>query len=177
MLAPSLRCFGQTEGQKERKLRGQVNYHHKDFTKNSNFKDYMSERVNMFKSRTPYVPLSKLAKLEKHQVSKKRRPYMSMSHSLNPQLLKRANRAASKQVGATVDDIWEKEGGGLRDKFFVLDHTAEVLENYRRIKENEIFEKVLFEEREKKAFLRKESRKTENLIDNFEHKFLNYKYA
>jgi hypothetical protein len=67
-----------------------------------------------------------------------------------------------------VQDIWNKEGGSLRDKFFLLDHTAEVLENYRRIQENEIFDKVLFEEREKKAFLKKEGRKMENLIEGYE---------
>jgi hypothetical protein len=49
-----------------------------------------------------------------------------------------------------------------------LDHTAEVLENYRRIKENELFNHVLHGEREKKAFLKKEDRKPENLIDNYE---------
>jgi hypothetical protein len=51
---------------------------------------------------------------------------------------------------------------------FSLDHTAEVLENYRRIKENEIFTKVLHDEREKKAFLRREGRKKENIIENLE---------
>jgi len=45
-----------------------------------------------------------------------------------------------------------------------LDHTAEVLENYRRIQENKIFNHLLMDERNKKAFLRKESRKTENLV-------------
>ena len=76
----------------------------------------------------------------------------------------------------TVDDIWVKEGGDLMKKFFVLDHTAEVLENYRRIKENDIFEKLLFDEREKKAFLKKEDRKIENLIENYDQKFANHNY-
>jgi hypothetical protein len=47
----------------------------------------------------------------------------------------------------------------MRNKFFYLDHTAEVLENYRRIQENQIFDKILHDERNKKAFLRHESRK------------------
>lgn len=51
-------------------------------------------------------------------------------------------------------------------KFFYLDHTAEVLENYRRIQENEIYNKVLHETRQKKAFLKKESRKPENLLES-----------
>jgi hypothetical protein len=48
----------------------------------------------------------------------------------------------------------------------LLDHTAEVLENYRRIKENEIFDQILHDAREKKAFLKAEERKTENLIES-----------
>jgi len=46
----------------------------------------------------------------------------------------------------------------------MLDHTAEVLENYRKIKENEIFQQVLHDERHKKAFLKAESLKMENLL-------------
>jgi len=75
-----------------------------------------------------------------------------------------------------VQDIWDKEGGSLRNKYFLLDHTAEVLENYRRIQENEIFNRILFEEREKKAFLKKEGRKIDNLIDNYEQKIASFKY-
>jgi len=40
-----------------------------------------------------------------------------------------------------------------------LDHTAEVLENYRRIQENLLFDKVLHDKRQKTAFLKNESRK------------------
>ena len=57
----------------------------------------------------------------------------------------------------------------MRNKFFALDHTAEVLENYRRLKENEIFDRVLHDERMKRAYLKTESRKRENLIaDRFQ---------
>jgi len=48
----------------------------------------------------------------------------------------------------------------MSQKFFALDHTAEVLENYRRIQENNLFDKILHDERDKKAFLKHESRKT-----------------
>lgn len=51
-----------------------------------------------------------------------------------------------------------------------------MLENYRRIQENEIYDRVLHEEREKKAFLKKEERKTENLIENYEQRFGNSGY-
>lgn len=58
---------------------------------------------------------------------------MSLSPILNPKVMKHANKALMREATNTVDDIWDKEGGSLRNKFFVLDHTAEVLENYRRI--------------------------------------------
>lgn len=41
-----------------------------------------------------------------------------------------------------------------------------MLENYRRIKENDIFDQILHDSREKKAFLKAEERKTENLIES-----------
>jgi hypothetical protein len=52
-----------------------------------------------------------------------------------------------------------------------LDHTAEILENFRRIQENILFNHVLHDERDKKAFLRKENRKAENIIENYDSKF------
>jgi hypothetical protein len=108
-----------------------------------------------------------MATAEPKSVSRKRRPFIITSPLLNPKAMKHANAAITQQASGVVQDIWDKEGGSLRNKFFVLDHTAEVLENYRRIQENEIFNRVLFEEREKKAFLKKEGRKVENLIENY----------
>ena len=40
-----------------------------------------------------------------------------------------------------------------------------MLENYRKIAENNIFDKILHDERQKKAFLKNESRKIENLLE------------
>jgi hypothetical protein len=93
---------------------------------------------------------------------------MVTSNIADPKIMKLTNQALQSQATHVVQDIWEKEGGSLRNKYFILDHTAEVLENYRRIQENEIFNRVLFGEREKKAFLKKEGRKIENLIDNYD---------
>ena len=171
-----LRPFGQTVRQQERKYRGGLSYHHKDFTKNESFKDHMKRRVLFFKARVPLIPLSRMANAEPRTVSRKRRPYMVTSATADPKIMKHANQALQRQATHSVEDIWQKEGASLRDKYFVLDHTAEVLENYRRIQENEIFDRVLFEEREKKAFLKKEARKIDNLIDNYEQRFANYKY-
>lgn len=136
----------------------------------------MKKRVQFFKSRIPLIPLSKMAKADPRTVTRKRRPYMVTSNVADPKIMKLTNQALQSQATHVVQDIWDKEGGSLRNKYFVLDHTAEVLENYRRIQENEIFNRVLFEEREKKAFLKKEGRKIENLIDNYDQKFASYKY-
>ena len=62
------------------------------------------------------------------------------------------------------------------NNFHRLDHTAEVLENYRKIQENILYDRLLHDGRDKKAYLRKEDTKVNNLIDNFESKFLNYGY-
>jgi hypothetical protein len=136
----------------------------------------MTRRVKAFKSRIPLIPLSKMANAEPRTVSRKRRPYMVTSVTSDPRIMKHTNRALQSQATHVVDDIWAKEGGSLREKYFVLDHTAEVLENYRRIQENEIFNRVVFEEREKKAFLKKEGRKVDNLIDNYQQRFANFQY-
>ena len=45
-----------------------------------------------------------------------------------------------------------------------MDHTAEVLENYRRMHENRLFNLMLFDDRNKKAFLRRESRSKEAIL-------------
>ena len=90
---------------------------------------------------------------------------MNISRLVNPKLYSFANKALRKEASETITAIEERESHDMSKKFFALDHTAEVLENYRRIKENEIFDKVLHEERQKKAFLKTESQKIENLLE------------
>lgn len=95
---------------------------------------------------------------------KKRRPHINISPIANPKLYSFANKEIRKEAIQAVHDIEITEKGDLGRKFFYLDHTAEVLENYRRIQENIVFDKVLHETRQKKAFLKNESRKIENLL-------------
>ena len=83
----------------------------------------------------------------------------------NPKLYSFANTQIRKQAVQAVHDIERTEKGDLGRKFFYLDHTAEVLENYKRIQENIIFDQALHEQRQKKAFLKNESRKIENLLE------------
>ena len=96
----------------------------------------------------------------------KRRPYFDRSPITNQKLYSFANKEIRKEAVQAVHEIEMTEKGDLGRKFFYLDHTAEVLENYRRIQENIIFDKVIHEGRQKKAFLKNESRKLENLILN-----------
>ena len=125
----------------------------------------------------PKIPLSKIVKTPNEAVSRRLRPYVAVPSQIsNPKLAKRFNLELRRQAITSVDDIQEKEGMSLKNKFFVLDHTAEVLENYRRVKENEIFQRILHEDRDKRAFLRRESRKNEHLIDNYQQRFLDYQY-
>lgn len=88
-----LRPFGQTLRQQERKYRGGLSYQHKDFTHNSNFKNHMRNRLQVFKNRIPLMPLSKMANAEPRTVSRKRRPFMVTSSISDPNILKLTNQA------------------------------------------------------------------------------------
>jgi len=46
-----------------------------------------------------------------------------------------------------VNSVQRDEQARLGEKFYYLDHTAEVLENYRKIQENIIFDRLLHDER------------------------------
>jgi len=71
-------------------------------------------------------------------------------------------------VSKEIEGVYESEKERFEKKIFVLDHTAEILENYRRMHENNIFNQILFDERNKKAFLRRESRDKNTILgDNW----------
>ena len=90
----------------------------------------------------------------------------------NPEAFRRVNRALQKDARFSVKDIQDNEWYNMREKYFYLDHTAEILENYRRLQENKIFDKVLHDERATKACLKLESRKVENILGSREHVYL-----
>ena len=105
----------------------------KDFTKNEQFQKHLQRRVDVFRKFQPRVKLSHLAQKERSQVSLKRRPFLNVSPLNNPGAFHKLNRQLRKQATHAVTDIQETEYADLRKKFFYLDHTAEVLENYRRL--------------------------------------------
>jgi hypothetical protein len=112
--------------------------------------------------------LSQLAVTSPNKVPKVRREFFNRGRLSNPKFYSYANRVIRKQAVGGIHELENSERDDLGRKFFALDHTAEVLENYRRIKENEIYTKVLHDERLKKSFLRNESRKPQNLLHNFQ---------
>lgn len=141
MSAPK-RYFGPNERQKERKYNQSHNkYHIKDFTKHKDFKQSLDEKSKAFRKGQPDVKLSDMAKMK--DVSTKRRTYLDTSVKTNPGLGSFANRVLRKQAVQGVDSAYSAEKGRMGEKFYYLDHTAEVLENYRKIQENKIFDRVL----------------------------------
>lgn len=105
----------------------------------------LAQKEKSFKADQPQVSLSELAAAS--EVPKKRRTYLRTSRLENPKLYSFANKDLRNQTSTALHDLERTEKGDLGRKFFYLDHTAEVLENYRRLQENELFEKVLHETR------------------------------
>ena len=99
---------------------------------------------------------------------------MDTGKTTNPVLYSFSNQGLRRETSQQLHQIERDERGILGDRFFYLDHTAEVLENYRRIQENELFNATLHEGSQKRAFLKSESRKFENLIENSKYDSYNY---
>ena len=51
----------------------------------------------------------------------------------NPDFGSFANKVLRKQAVAGVDSVYDAEKARMGEKFYYLDHTAEVLENYRKV--------------------------------------------
>lgn len=64
---------------------------------------------------------------------KNRRSYLDISVKSNPDFGSFANKVLRKQAVAGVDSVYDAEKARMGEKFYYLDHTAEVLENYRKV--------------------------------------------
>lgn len=84
------------------------------------------------------------------------------------ELKKPMNEVLRKETNEAVNLAAKSNDSKLRAKIFILDHTAEVLENFRRLQEYNIWKKELHYEREKLVALKKESRKLQNVIENYD---------
>jgi hypothetical protein len=69
-------------------------------------------------------------------------------------------------ISKVIDNVGEKTDKKLRAKIFLLDHTAEVLENFRRLQEYNIWKEELHYEREKLVALKKESLDLKNITQD-----------
>ena len=78
MLTFNFRMFGLTETKIERRYRQSHNERHlKDFTKHESFRMLLKQKEKTFKSKIPFVPLSKMADADKKSVPKKRREFLA----------------------------------------------------------------------------------------------------
>ena len=71
---------------------------------------------------------------------------MDTGKDTNRVLYSFANQALKKETSEALHKIEYFEKEKLGERFFYLDHTAEVLENYRRLQEKKIFNHVLHEQ-------------------------------
>lgn len=142
------------------------NYRLKDFTKNHDSKEWLKGKIQERKDGLPKEKFSSL--LSKKNITKKSlRPYFKPDkRQLNKYL-----RGQTMNVLQKTEDV---ELLRLSETLFHKDHTAQVLENYRKIRENKIFNRKLHEIKEKKLSLKLESRKISNLIPDYEIKFGGY---
>jgi len=85
--------------------------------------------------------------------------------------VRQINRKALKEGKSILSAIEEKETGEMHAKIFMLDHTAEVLENYRKIEEIKIYNAIRHEEKETLAALKEAGRQKQNLILDYEAKY------
>eukprot|EP00826_Nyctotherus_ovalis_P057559 TRINITY_DN7878_c0_g1_i3.p1 TRINITY_DN7878_c0_g1~~TRINITY_DN7878_c0_g1_i3.p1 ORF type:complete len:1000 (-),score=242.76 TRINITY_DN7878_c0_g1_i3:139-3138(-) len=164
-ISQTVRGIRTFEGRKRSRLRKYLVDAHIDFTNTQPAQQYLKVLKAKVKAASGFVPLSetvnqtKVPKVLPIYVELKREQRRSLSMIFR----KRATRAISAISNANLKN--------LEEKILYLDKTAAVLENYRRILEVKIFNRLLHREREKKLFLRMHSRKLENLIPDFDIRF------
>ena len=118
----------------------------RDFTKHQDFKQAVKQKQDQFRRNQPPVKLSTIAD-PSAPVPKARRPYLDTSPMSNPSFTTFANKMLKKTATKGVDQAINSEKQDMQEKYYFLDHTAEVLENYRKFEENKIFDRVLHDER------------------------------
>jgi hypothetical protein len=139
----------------------------KDFTKSPTAKQWLNKEVDKQKAKIKTEKLSSLLQTEDKRKLSKLNPYIQPSK-------RQFNRFVRKKAINKMAMNESKDFDDLAMRLFVQDHTAQVLENIRKTKENKIFNRKMHEIKEKKLALKLEARKPENIIENFEQKFLNY---
>ena len=160
--ARGLRVF---EGRKNRKLRKNIIDYHLDFTHGIQAQEYIKTLKKQIKTDSGFVPFSKA--LSQTKIPKSLPPYVELKKDQRRYLSKIFRKRLT--MGITAADQFNRPN--LQEKILYLDKTASVLENYRRIIEVKIFNRLLHREREKKLFLKMDSRKMENIIPDYDIRF------
>jgi hypothetical protein len=136
----------------------------KDFTKNYDANAWIENKVKERKSRLT---------TEKFSAVLNRKYKEPLSPYLKPDK-RQLNRYLRKRTMDVLAKTEEHDMKLLSESLFTKDHTAQSLENLRKIQENKIFNRKMHEITEKKFALKLESRREINLIENYEGRFLNY---
>ena len=151
-----------------RKFRKETSTHFlKDLTKSPSAKEWMKEKLQKEKSKLKEEKLSTLVQTDDKKKLSQINPYFKPNK-------RQFNKYIRKKTIEKINLNEQKDFEDLSAKLFSIDHTAQVLENIRRLKENKIFSRKLHEVKEKKLALKLESRKLGNVIEDFNQKFQNF---
>jgi len=165
LISQTTRHIRMFEGRKSRKLRKYLEDAHIDFCNTLPAKEYVKRLKEKVKAKSEFVPFSKA--LNDKKIPKILPMYVELKKEQRRHLSRIFRIRASKGINIAQ----KKNQKSLEEKIFFLDKTAAVLENYRKILEVKIFNRLLHREREKRLFLKMHARKLENLIPNYDIRF------
>ncbi|CAI2375125.1 unnamed protein product [Moneuplotes crassus] len=167
------RGFALNESKRLRTVRQRISYTHKDLTNTSNFRDNYFDKELKFRQEslktTKTLTQDDPETLTFSESMRKRKAARSHTY-FRPvdEIVVESNKNLRKAMSTIIDEVERQNTKTLKSKIFLLDHTAEVLENFRRVQEYKIWKHELHYQRERLVALKKESLKYENLIDNYE---------
>ncbi len=142
-------------------------YSLKDYTKSITAKEWLQKKKDSFKSNLKIDKLS--STLEKDRDTRK----LQLNPIFSPNK-KRFNKVLRKNIIKNINISESQDHESLENRLFLKDMNSQTLENLRKIKENKIFNKKLHELHERKLAVKLESKKLENLIENFDFKYKNF---
>lgn len=143
-------------------------YSLKDFTKSPLTKEWLNRRKENFRSN---LEVNKLSTTIDQLTNKNKKVELNPIFSPNKRKL---NKVLRKKIIKNINQAQSEDFKSLETRLFLKDMNSQSLENLRKIKENKIFNKKLHELHERKLAVKLESKKLENLIENFDFRFKNY---
>jgi len=153
------------EGHLQRKIRKNLIDQHIDFTQTASAKKFLQNLNKSVRATEKFVLFSEA-------LADKTKPKSLPKYvELRQENRRKLSGLIRKRMMNVITKTELSQRKNLQEKILMLDETAEVLENYRRILEVKVFNRLLHREREKRLFLKKHSRKLENLIPDYDIKF------